>query len=86
MGYGFLFDWVDVAGDYFAVDVEPEFSVGVSADSAEAYLSFRDVAVSGAGRAPNPAARELLVECCLLAYSQGSRPILPERLRESKFI
>jgi hypothetical protein len=58
---GFLFNWVYVACYDLAVDVEPEFSVRVSSDSAEPDLSFSNVAVSGAGRASNPATGELLV-------------------------
>lgn len=86
MGHGLLFDWVYVAGYDFAVDVEPELSVCVSSDSAEAYLSFRNVAVSGAGRASNPATRQLLVEYRLFAHSQGSHSDAPRCLLEWKSI
>ena len=50
-----------MACDYFAVDEEPEFSVDVSSDSAEPNLSFSNVAVSGAGGAPDSSLWKLLV-------------------------
>lgn len=83
---GFLFDGVDVAGYDFAVDVEPELSVGVSSDSTEPNLSLSNVAVSGAGRASNPATGELLVECCLFADSQGRHLNASRCLLERKSI
>ena len=54
MDYRLLLDRIDVSGDHFSIDQELEFSADILADPAKAYLSFGNVAVSGACCASDP--------------------------------
>ncbi len=49
----------------FPVNIEPQLTIQVAPDSAEADLSFWNIAVSSTGGASNSAAGERLIECCL---------------------
>ena len=54
MDDGLLLYRINVTSDDFSIDEELEFSTYVLADSAQADLALRNVAVSSTGCAPDP--------------------------------
>ncbi len=66
MGYRFLLDGVDVAGDDFAIDEQLQLSSDVLAYAAESDLPLWDVAVPGTGCALDPSSFKRIIQNCFL--------------------
>ena len=74
MGYRFLLDGIDVAGDDFSIDEQLQLSSSVLAYAAESDLTLWNVAVPGTGCALDPSTLQGIVQNCFLDQRSIAQP------------